>query len=143
MVRGDQFPMTTKSTKFRWGDDDTDYVLNEVRAAINGEVYHDELHPFQHTENARASISVAIRHFIKCVNFNLMFEDAMLLVGISKVTQQFGLMPDLVQQITNIQGRQIPSNTLELLEKNFNLVLKSRQILTNENYFACAGKGNR
>ena len=45
MVRGDQFPMTAKSTKFRWGDDDTDYVLNEVRAAINGEVYR-QLRPF-------------------------------------------------------------------------------------------------
>ena len=86
----------------------------------------DELHPFQHTENAGASVSVAIRHFIKCVNFNLMFEDAMLLVGISKVTQQFGLMPDLVQQITNIQGRQIPSNTLDLLEKNFNLIFRDK-----------------
>ncbi|MEC8029379.1 MAG: hypothetical protein VX167_01665 [Pseudomonadota bacterium] len=124
MVRGDQFPMTTKATKFRWGDDDTDYVLNEVRAAIDGEVYHDELHPFEDTENVRASISVAIRHFIKCVNFNVMFEDATLLAGISKITQQFGLMPDLVQQIKDIQGHQIPSNTLELLEKNFNLILE-------------------
>ena len=33
-------------------------------------------------------------------------------------------MPDLVQQIKDIQGHQIPSNTLELLEKNFNLILE-------------------
>ena len=116
--------MSGRRDRDEGGDDDTDYVLNEVRAAINGEVYHDELHPFQDTENVRASISVAIRHFIKCVNFNVMFEDATLLAGISKVTQQFGLMPDLVQQIKDIQGHQIPFNTLELLENNFNLILE-------------------
>lgn len=126
MVKGDQFPMTTQATKFHWGDDEIDYVINEVKVAINAEARHDELHKFQSSENARASVNVAIRHFVKCVNFNMMFEDAALLAGISRINQQFGLMPNLVQQVKDLQGHKIPPNTLDLLAKNFNLNFKDK-----------------
>ena len=121
MLRGDQFPMTTKITKFIWGDDDINYILQEVKAAINAKGVEDEVHKFQNASNARASINVAINHFIKCVNFNVMFEDATLLAGISNLNQEFKLIPNLVQQITDLQGTKIPTNTLDILAKNFNL----------------------
>ena len=116
MLRGDQFPMTTKITKFIWGDDDINYILQEVKAAINAKGVEDEVHKFQNASNARASINVAINHFIKCVNFNVMFEDATLLAGISNLNQEFKLIPNLVQ-ITDLQGTKIPTNTLDILAK--------------------------
>ena len=79
------------------------------------------MYGFSSKENALESCRVAFRHFMKCVQFDLLHEDAGLLMGIKRLNEEYQLGFDLELTITEKEGKEIPKGTIARLKKYFGL----------------------
>ena len=123
MTHNSQFPMTTDRAKIIWGPENSDYIIEAVKQKNNLHSQSDDLYGFSSKENALESCRVAFRHFMKCVQFDLLHEDAGLLMGIKRLNEEYQLGFDLELTITEKEGKEIPKGTIARLKKYFGLQL--------------------
>ena len=115
MTQNSQFPMTTDGAEILWGPENSENILEIVKNKNKLKSVSNNLHGFVDKENIIASIQTALYHLIKCVHSEVLLEDAILVNKIKFIDEKYKLGIDIINLLSQEDGRAMPAGTLNRL----------------------------
>ena len=113
MSHGDQFPMTTKSKKMVWDNENLATIIQGFDNAMGASENNIELNSFTNIEHVKLSLLVAWRHLASQLCYGLMQEDIYLFKAIKAANTQFQLFDSVEQPLLELSGNKLSQEVLK------------------------------
>ena len=124
MCHGDQYPMTTKSTKVIWDNETPAAIIQGADEAMNASENNIELNSFTNIENVKSSLIVAWRHLASQLCYGLMQEDILLFTGIKETNTQFKFFDSVEEPLLELSGEKLSREVVRELFAKSDEVIK-------------------